>query len=96
MRLYRLYRKQDVSGASGIGLVAEAIVFSSGRCAVSFLPGKVDVSSVSIFESLEDAQVVHGHGGKSVFIPVSVDEFSGRAQEQEARVSHIGRRRLAA
>lgn len=94
MRLYRLYRRVDVNGSSGIGLVAEATVFSSGRCAVSFLPGKVDVSSVSVFDSLEDAQIVHGHGDKAIFVPVSVGEYSGR--EQEAQVSHVGKRRLAA
>lgn len=91
-----MYRKVDVSGSSGVGLVAEAVVFSNGRTAVSFLPGKVDITSVIVYDSLEDAQIVHGHGGKTIFVPVSVGEYSGRTQEQESRRSNIGRRRLAA
>ena len=96
MRLYRLYRREDVSGVSGIGLVAECVVFASGRCVVSFLPGLADVSSVTVYDSLDDAKAIHGHQGRTVFVPVTADEYSGRAQRQEAKVSKIGRRRLAA
>lgn len=79
MRLYRLYRYDDVSGVSGTGLVAEACVFSSGKCAVSFLPGLADVASVTVYDSILEAERIHGHDGRTQFVPVSTAEYAGRA-----------------
>jgi hypothetical protein len=37
VRLFTLDRKEDVSGTSGIGIVAEGIEFSNGKCALAWL-----------------------------------------------------------
>lgn len=76
MKLYRLFRQTDVSGVSGVGLVAECVEFSSGKVAVSFLPGIAGVASVTVYNSLVEAERVHGHGGATRFLPVSVAEYS--------------------
>ena len=101
MRLFRLFRERDVTGCSGVGLVAECVVFSNGRCAVSFLPGKAGISSVQVYDSLDDAVRLHGHGGLTEFLPVTLREYadstrdewdtiepSGRDPQPVARISH--------
>lgn len=81
MRLFRLFRKQDVSGHSGLGLVAECVVFSNGRAAVSFLPGKAGISSVQVYDSLDDAMKLHGHGGLTDFRPVTLREYADSTRD---------------
>ncbi len=82
MRLLRLFRQEDVSGRSGVGLVAECVVFSNGRCAVSFLPGKAGVSSVQVYDSLHDAVRLHGHGGLTEFKPVTLREYADSTRSE--------------
>ena len=84
MKLHRLFRERDVSGVSGVGLVAEVVEFSSGKVAVSFLPGLAGVASVTVYESLADAEAVHGHGGASRLIPVSIGEYAASVREETA------------
>ena len=61
-RKFVLYRKEDECHVSGTGVVAEGIQFSSGRCVIAWL---TETPSVSFYESIEDVQTVHGHGGKT-------------------------------
>jgi hypothetical protein len=63
MKLFKLVRDEDVSGVSGTGVVAEICVFKSGKVCVSFLPHTANVSNVIVYDSLEDAEKVHGHNG---------------------------------
>lgn len=65
IQTYLLRRTEDVSGVSGIGVVAEAAVFESGKCVVSWL---VPPYSLSIHDTLDAAITVHGHGGKTEFV----------------------------
>lgn len=65
MRLFWLKRQEDISGISGIGLVAEGVEFSNKRCALTWLQAK-DLSinpSYGIYDSLEDIEKIHGHNG---------------------------------
>jgi predicted RNase H-like HicB family nuclease len=57
-----LDRIEDASGVSGIGRVAEGIIFSNGKCALCWL---TETSSVAMYETLDDLMQVHGHGGKT-------------------------------
>jgi hypothetical protein len=82
VKLLRLFRNEDVSGCSGVGLVAEMCVFSSGRCAVSFLPGKAGVSSVQVYDSVEDAIQLHGHNGLTEFKPVTLREYADSTRDE--------------
>lgn len=91
MRLFRLYRRVDVGGRSGIGLVAEGVRFSNGKVAVSFLPGRADVTTVSVYDSMEDVEALHGHEDRTTIVPVSTEQYA----ESRPEKSHIGRRRVA-
>lgn len=66
MRQFHLIRDEDVSGVSGIGIVAEGVEFESGKVVISWL---VPPYSLSIHSNMEAAQNVHGHGGKTRFSP---------------------------
>ena len=65
MRPFWLQRVEDESGVSGVGLVAEGIVFSSGWCALTWLTGH---KSVAFYPSLEEIEAIHGHNGKTKII----------------------------
>lgn len=69
-RRFRLYRYQDVSGVSGTGVVAYGCMFTSGKAVLAWCikTEKVEeeashISSLSIFDNIEDAIAVHGHHG---------------------------------
>ena len=59
MKQFHLNRKQDVSGISGTGKVAEGVVFSDGSVAMRWL---TDTATTTIFESIADVKEIHGHG----------------------------------
>ncbi|MCC7368260.1 MAG: hypothetical protein IT306_07555 [Chloroflexi bacterium] len=62
MRPFCLVRDEDVSGVSGTGVVAEGVVFSSGKVVMSWCS---EYASVTIFDNVEDLEKVHGHGGRT-------------------------------
>lgn len=65
-------RRKDPSGVSGLGLVAEVVEFSNGKVAISWLDDRgPGVASVTIHDSMSNAEAVHGHDGDSVFVPVN-------------------------
>ena len=62
-RRFLLYRKIDETGISGAGVVAEGIQWTCGKCSLCWL---TDVSSVAVYDSLDDVIAIHGHGGKTI------------------------------
>ena len=62
MKRFVLQRDEDESGISGEGIVAEGVKFSSGKCAMHWL---TDVTSVAVYDTIEDLESIHGHDGKS-------------------------------
>jgi hypothetical protein len=65
MMPFWLQRVEDESGVSGVGLVAEGVVFSNGWCALTWLTGH---KSVAFYPSLEEVEAIHGHNGKTTII----------------------------
>ena len=65
MRPFWLRRVEDESGVSGVGLVAEGVVFSNGWCALTWL---TDHESVAFYPSLEEVETIHGHDGKTKIV----------------------------
>jgi hypothetical protein len=59
---FYLYRRNDESGISGTGRVAQGVVFDDGRVVVVWLS---DTSSINIYNSLGDVKSIHGHEGKT-------------------------------
>ena len=62
MRTFTLRRDVDVSGVSGTGTVADGCVFPDG---VTVLRWRGEDSSTVVWASVEAAERVHGHGGKT-------------------------------
>ena len=62
MKPFWLQRVEDESGVSGVGLVAEGVIFSSGWCALTWL---TEHMSVSLYQSIEEVEAIHGHDGKT-------------------------------
>lgn len=60
MRRFVLYRREDESGVSGVGVVAEGVQFSNGKCVLAWTTER---PSIAIYESVEDVEQIHGHDG---------------------------------
>lgn len=60
MKRFVLNRSEDVSGVSGVGIVAEGVEFSDGSAAIRWL---TEHASTTIWSSVKDAEAIHGHGG---------------------------------
>jgi hypothetical protein len=67
MKLFNLNRAVDASGVSGVGLIAEGVVFSGGQAVLHWVSERtvVGVSSLVIYDSMEDLVKVHGHNGNT-------------------------------
>lgn len=63
MRRFVLHRKEDVSGVSGIGDVAEGVQLQDGQCVLSWI-GRLH--NIEISPDLSTLIEIHGHGGKTI------------------------------
>ena len=68
MKLFILNRKEDETGVSGTGIVAQGVEFDNGKCVLTWLS---KITSIIIYESIQDIEQIHGHGGKTLveFLP---------------------------
>lgn len=62
MRLFELHRKEDETGISGTGRVAQGVVFDDGTVSMRWL---TEYRSTCFYESIEHAIRIHGHNGKT-------------------------------
>jgi hypothetical protein len=60
--LFVLDRGEDVTGVSGIGIVAEGVEFTDGTCVVRW---SGEYRSTVVWPSIEAVRAVHGHDGKT-------------------------------
>jgi hypothetical protein len=60
MKPFHLRRIVDDSGVSGIGVVAEGVVFEHGMTVLHWLGG---ISSITIYANIDEMMKIHGHGG---------------------------------
>lgn len=70
-RRFYLLRKEDESGVSGTGIVAEGVEFDSGMCALSFTSS---YQHVNVYANMHALEAVHGHGGKTEVVFVDKDK----------------------
>ena len=61
MRRFELHRDVDVSGVSGVGVVAEGVAFSDGTSVVRWIVG--DHHSTVVWADVESVVAIHGHNG---------------------------------
>lgn len=78
MRRFIWYRDVDPSGISGTGPVADGIQFPDGSLAVHWR-GKRPVTHV--WNSLEDMEAIHGHGGDSYVVWIDPEFGDNRLTE---------------
>jgi hypothetical protein len=65
MKLFYLYRKEDVHGNSGTGVVAEGVIFDSGLVSMTWLSA---ITTVTMFTSLKQVAELHSHEGRTKVI----------------------------
>jgi hypothetical protein len=65
MKLFYLFRKEDLSGISGTGPVVEGVQFTNGWCAVRWLSTQ---TSICFYQSIEEVKAIHGHGDRTEII----------------------------
>jgi hypothetical protein len=61
-QLFTLERDVDVSHVSGTGTVADGVLWPTGMVAICW---RGECSSVSVWQSLDDAMKIHGHNGNT-------------------------------
>lgn len=59
-RRFHLQRDHDVTGASGIGRVADGVQWPDGTATLRW---RGDRASTVHWDRIEDAEAIHGHGG---------------------------------
>lgn len=64
-RLFTLERDHDITGVSGTGTVADGVVWPDNTVSIRWRGQR---PSVVFWESLADAEAVHGHGGATRFV----------------------------
>jgi len=61
-RRFKLVRDEDETGISGLGVVAFGVVFSDG---VTVTRWNSDVAQTCVWQSFDEVDAVHGHGGRT-------------------------------
>lgn len=62
MRKFWLVRSEDVHGNSGIGIVAEGVIFSDETVTMKWL---AEIASQTDFPSIHAVNHLHGHNGRT-------------------------------
>lgn len=78
---FYLERIEDVSGTSGIGIVARGVILPSGQCVLEWLTFH---SSVCIYKNIDDVEKIHGHNGATKVVmgdPVNVQQKRKRSKK---------------
>lgn len=61
-RRFRLMRREDETGVSGTGHVADGVRFVDGAVALRW---RTDTTSTAFYDSIAAVEKIHGHGGKT-------------------------------
>lgn len=65
MRNFVLERKEDATGTSGTGIVAEGVQFSNGQVCLHWIS---QLEAVSIYGSMVVVETLHGHDGRTMVV----------------------------
>lgn len=63
---FYLFRKEDVSGNSGVGVVALGAIFPSGQVFLEWIAS--NHVSWNMFDNIEDVKAINGHEGRTEII----------------------------
>ena len=65
VRRFELCRNFDITGVSGVGIVARGVRFDDGVTVIRWVG---DIPSTVIWQQFEDAVAIHGHDGATRFV----------------------------
>jgi hypothetical protein len=79
-RRFWLVRREDVSGVSGVGKVAQGVEWESGEVALhwSGSRSRPGVTSTATYKSADELLAVHGHEGSTVIEWIDSERESER------------------
>ncbi|MFF6903533.1 hypothetical protein [Streptomyces hydrogenans] len=77
-RLFHLQRHHDISGVSGCGRVADGVLWPDGTATIRW---RGDRPSTVHWDTLDDAQAIHGHAGATTIV---FDDVRTVTDEQRA------------
>jgi len=69
MRRFQLHREEDVSGVSGLGIVAEGVMFGDKSCAMRW---RTKYKSTAVYERFDDLHHIHTHNGSTRIVWVDM------------------------
>ena len=93
-RRFALHRWYDLTGQSGTGIVAYGTVYPSGRTTLAWCCG--DVPSISVYDSPEQVERIHGHSGHTdlVWLDPDTSPHAGISEPGQASANpFVGGRR---
>ena len=61
-KIFVLERTEDISGTSGVGVVAEGVEFSNGTCVLHWIS---QLESIEICANMHVVDAIHGHEGRT-------------------------------
>lgn len=64
-RRFYLLRRDDETGVSGTGRVADGVQWPDGTCCMRW---RTSLASSSFYDSVEDIDAIHGHNGATKII----------------------------
>lgn len=67
MKVYRMERKNDVTGFSGTGHVADVVEFDDGTTVIHW---RGEFASTVVWDAIAKAIKVHGHDGATRFAEI--------------------------
>ena len=70
-RRFVLNRKEDESGISGTGIVAQGILWGNGWVSITWLSSR---PATGHYRSMDDVDWVHGHNGKTEIVFIDDDD----------------------
>ena len=83
MRRFFLYRKEDPTGMSSVGRVADGIEFDNGFVAMTW---KKEYPSVTFFQSISTVEKLHSHNGKDPTQVVWIDSSNEDVVEKASKL----------
>ena len=94
MRRFVVVRREDETGISGTGIVAEGVVFWDGTCVIKWT---TDTSSLGIYKSHVEMIHLHGHGGKTFikWIDEKQEDIHSNSKEENIAAKKVKNAALA-
>lgn len=91
MKRFYLLRHEDLHSNSGIGVVAEGVIFDDGTGAFTWL---TPIKTVTTFWKIGEVKKLHGHEGRTEVIIEGKDKRFDYCQEQAKIKKDIADRKV--